>query len=128
MIQEHQCQFLKGLQTLPAELINPPLKVIQHRPFIVIRPQPVQAFFEKVCLKDSPVHREKLIQYLALASRQVHPTAQQQPAFESAAQAVRRIFLATDASRFSLAPADGGELLALRPQVEQVLETLEARL
>jgi hypothetical protein len=45
-----------------------------------------------------------------------------------ARQAVRRFFAVTDAVEFGRAPADGAELLALRPQVEQVLAKLEERL
>ena len=41
---------------------------------------------------------------------------------------VRRLFTATDAMEFSTASADVGGLLALQPQVERLLEQLEARL
>ncbi len=45
-----------------------------------------------------------------------------------AADVVRRFFKLTDARRFGLAPAEVGELLNLRPELEKVLTTLEANL
>jgi hypothetical protein len=41
---------------------------------------------------------------------------------------VRRLFFRTDASRFSVAQVDSGELLDLQPEIETVLDHLEARL
>jgi hypothetical protein len=41
---------------------------------------------------------------------------------------IRRFFAAMDASRFSIAPATTNELFGLHPQLEQVLERMEARL
>jgi hypothetical protein len=41
---------------------------------------------------------------------------------------VRRFFSSTDASRYASAPADTAQLLSLEPQVESLLENLEARL
>ncbi len=41
---------------------------------------------------------------------------------------VRRLFTATDAMEFSTATSDAGGLLALQPQVERLLEQMEARL
>jgi hypothetical protein len=41
---------------------------------------------------------------------------------------VQRLFNVTDASRFGMGSADVSPLLSLRPQVEEVLQTLEARL
>lgn len=44
------------------------------------------------------------------------------------AEVVRRFFSMTDAVEFGAAPADGQELLRLRPELEEVLQKLEARL
>ncbi len=41
---------------------------------------------------------------------------------------VRRLFTADDAIRFGGPVRDGSELLALRPELERVLEELKARL
>ena len=44
------------------------------------------------------------------------------------AQIVRHLFSRADASRFGAVPVDSGELLNLRPEIEAVLDQLEARL
>jgi hypothetical protein len=54
--------------------------------------------------------------------------ADKESVIESEALVVRRVFSATDDSRFSLAPSNRAELLGLQPQLEEVLERLEARL
>jgi hypothetical protein len=41
---------------------------------------------------------------------------------------VRRFFTVTDASRFAATSADATQLLALQPELELVLERLEAKL
>ncbi|HWH68638.1 MAG TPA: hypothetical protein VNT26_04600, partial [Candidatus Sulfotelmatobacter sp.] len=43
-------------------------------------------------------------------------------------EVVRRFFAVTDATRFATASANTTELLALRPDLERVLEQLEERL
>ena len=67
VVQQHFRQLLEGLQTLPAELIDPSLQIIQHGAFIVVRPQPIQTFFEEVGFKHLPVESKQLVQLLALA-------------------------------------------------------------
>src|ERR1700676_852323 len=44
VIQQHKGKFLKGCQPLPAQLIDPTLQIAQHGSFIVVGPQPLQAF------------------------------------------------------------------------------------
>ncbi len=55
------------------------------------------------------------------------PTAASQRA-DRASAVVRRFFDVADASRFDTAPADATELLALQPELDRVLQQLEARL
>ena len=43
-------------------------------------------------------------------------------------EVVRRVFTVTDANCFDTNPADAGELLLLQPELERVLEQLEAKL
>jgi hypothetical protein len=43
-------------------------------------------------------------------------------------EVVRRFFAVTDEARFATAPAEAGDLLGLRPEVESVLQKLEERL
>jgi len=38
VVQQHGSQFLEWLQALPAELLDPALEVIQHSPFVGVRP------------------------------------------------------------------------------------------
>jgi hypothetical protein len=45
-----------------------------------------------------------------------------------AGETVRRVFSVADAERFAPHPADAGELLSLYPELERVLEQLEAKL
>src|SRR5215469_4942328 len=44
VIQQHEPKLLERCQPLPAQLIDPVLQVAQHRSFIAIGPQPLQAF------------------------------------------------------------------------------------
>ena len=44
VIQQHLGQFLKGRQPLPSQFIDPALQVAQHRSFIAVGPQSLQAF------------------------------------------------------------------------------------
>jgi hypothetical protein len=46
----------------------------------------------------------------------------------SAAEIVRRFFTVTDALRFATPVGDPAQLLALQPELEQVLKELEAML
>jgi hypothetical protein len=48
--------------------------------------------------------------------------------FPRAAEIVRRFFTVTDAMRFATPVGDPAQLLALQPELEQVLKELEARL
>jgi len=41
---------------------------------------------------------------------------------------VRRLFAATDSSRFAIAPAGVTNLLVLQPEIERVLEELDTKL
>jgi hypothetical protein len=56
--QQHLSQFSERLPPLPAELIDPTSQVLEHRAFVVVRPQPVQTLFEDVGLEHFPVERE----------------------------------------------------------------------
>ena len=81
MVQQHLRQFLEWLQSLPPELIDPTLQVVQHRTLVVVGSQPVQTLLEDIGFEPLPVERKQLVKSLAPADRQVHPSAQQQPAF-----------------------------------------------
>ena len=79
--QKHDGELRKRLEPLPPELVDPAAQVVQHRAFIAIVPEPIQAFLEDVGFEQFPVEREKLIEVLAFPDGKVEPARQQQPAF-----------------------------------------------
>jgi len=58
-IDLYRGEFLEGLQSLPLQLIHPPLQVVEHGPFVVVVPQPLQAFFQQVGFEDPSVQSEQ---------------------------------------------------------------------
>ena len=62
-------------------MIDPALQVAQHRAFIAIGPQSVQALFQQVGLRHSAVQRKQFVELLLLARGQMQPARQQQPTF-----------------------------------------------
>ncbi len=79
MVQQHVGEFLEGLQPLPLQLIHPLLQVVEHGPFVVVIPQPLQAFFQQTGFEDPPVHLEQPVQVSARCAGQVFPSTHQQP-------------------------------------------------
>lgn len=59
MLQQHGGELLKGLQSLPPKLVDPALQVIQHRAFVAVRPEPIQALFEKIRFQQLSVEGEQ---------------------------------------------------------------------
>jgi len=64
----------------------------------------------------------------ALVSRDVLPLLDETERAGAGAESVRKIFAATDASRFAVAAPEAKNLLALRTDLERVLTQLEAKL
>ena len=64
----------------------------------------------------------------ALVGRDVLEVLGETESSSPSGQLVRQIFSVADASRFSAAPANAGQLLALKPQIEQLLLKLEEKL
>src|SRR2546430_10083890 len=46
VVQQHRSEFLERLQSLPLQLIDPLLQIVEHGSFVVITPQPLQTFFQ----------------------------------------------------------------------------------
>jgi hypothetical protein len=52
-------QFLEAREPLPLQLVHPLLQVVEHRAFVAIVPELLQALFEKVGLEDTPAQVEQ---------------------------------------------------------------------
>src|SRR5499427_6160048 len=61
VVQQRESEFLKGYQSLPAQLIDPTLQIAQHGSFIAVGPQPFQTFLQKVGFHHPSIQGEQLV-------------------------------------------------------------------
>src|SRR6516165_5674499 len=71
VIEQHPCQLLHRLESLPPQLVDPIVQVAQHGTLIGVVPQSVQALLQQIGLHDSSVQREELIELPFLICVQV---------------------------------------------------------
>src|ERR1039457_3320116 len=79
VLQPHLGQFLERPQSLPLQLVHPPLQVVEHGPSIVVVPQSLQAVFKQVGLQGPTVYLKQPMQLPAAFAPQILPSTLQQP-------------------------------------------------
>jgi len=77
MLHQHLREFLERPQPLPLQLVHPALQVVEHRAFVAVVPELLQALFEKVGFEHAPVQLEQPVEFSALRNSQVLPPAHQ---------------------------------------------------
>jgi len=74
-----RARFLHRFQSLPAQLVDP-LQVTQHGSFVGVIPQLRKALLEEIGFENGPVQSKQGVQLASLATVQVEPAGQEEPA------------------------------------------------